>query len=71
MVLAYYGESRTEAELCGLLRCTAAGTKAANVRLVSALGYDVDVNYLGVEHAREHLAHGTPIIACVRTGDLE
>jgi hypothetical protein len=70
MVLAHYGDVRTEAELRTLLDTTAAGTPARNVMRVSSPAFEVYIHPSNLAELRQALALNQPVIVFVKTGSL-
>ncbi|HVS37386.1 MAG TPA: C39 family peptidase [Gemmataceae bacterium] len=71
MVLAHYGDSRTEAELRSLLDTRPAGTPARNVMHLSGPAFEVYVRPSNRGELRRALADNQPPIVFLQTGALE
>ena len=71
MVLAYYGDLRTEATLSVLLGTKPYGTPISNVSRLAAWGYRADLVTLTRAELEAWLDQGVPIIVRVWTGMLD
>ena len=71
MLLQYYGDGRTEEDLCVLLGCMPYGTSAEGVARVSGLGYEVELRYSTFEELKALIDAGQPVMVFVRTGGLD
>jgi ABC-type bacteriocin/lantibiotic exporter with double-glycine peptidase domain len=70
MVLAYFGQERSEDELARLLQTRSFGTSADRIRLISQLGYAVTFEPGTESDLRRHLAHNLPCIIFLKTEAL-
>jgi predicted double-glycine peptidase len=71
MVLAHYGELRTEADVCVLLDTQETGTRAGNVMRLSGDAYEVYLRPSNLAELRQALTDKQPSIVFLRTGALE
>jgi ABC-type bacteriocin/lantibiotic exporter with double-glycine peptidase domain len=71
MVLAHYGDNRTEAELRSLLDTQATGTRAGNLMRVSSPAHEVYLRSSNLTELKNALADSQPPIVFLKTGDLE
>jgi len=71
MVLAFFGEHRSEDELSKLLKTTIFGTPISNIRFVQYWGYRVDLGSFSAENLKSFLQEGKPVIARVWTVMLD
>jgi ABC-type bacteriocin/lantibiotic exporter with double-glycine peptidase domain len=70
MVLAAYGDERSEAELARLLGTEDFGTRARNITRLERLGYRVTYGTLSVADLQDALRIGRHVIAFVQAGFL-
>jgi ABC-type bacteriocin/lantibiotic exporter with double-glycine peptidase domain len=71
MVLAHYGESRSEAELRSLLDTKQTGTRAGNVMRLSGSAFEVYLRSSNLAELEKLLADRQPPIVFLKTGSLE
>jgi len=71
MVLAHYGESRTEAELRLLLDTQPGGTRAGNIIRLSGSAFEVYLRPSHLVELQTVLADSQPPIIFLKTGSLE
>jgi ABC-type bacteriocin/lantibiotic exporter with double-glycine peptidase domain len=71
MVLAHYGDSRTEAELRSLLDTHSTGTRAGNLMRLSGPALEVYLRSSNLAELQKVLADQQPVIVFVKTGSLE
>jgi len=71
MVLAYYGDSRTEVELRLLLDTQPSGTRVGNVMRLSGPAFEVYLRQSSLVELQEVLADKQPPIIFLKTGPLE
>ena len=71
MVLAHYGDVRTEAELRSLLDTRPTGTPARNVMRLSSSEFEVYLRPSNLAELQQVLAAGQPPIVFLQTGGLE
>jgi ABC-type bacteriocin/lantibiotic exporter with double-glycine peptidase domain len=71
MVLAHYGDSRSEDELRRLLGTGSQGTRARDVLRVAAAGFDVQLHFSSLAAVGAALLAGTPPIVFLDTGPLD
>lgn len=71
MVLAYYGDVRSEADLRKLLDTQPAGTRAGNVMRLSGSAFEVYVRSSNLTELQALLADNQPTIVFLQTGALE
>jgi hypothetical protein len=71
MVLAHYGDVRTEAELRTLLDTQPTGTPARNVMRISGPDFEVYLRPSNLLELQQVLAAGQPPIVFLQTGALE
>jgi ABC-type bacteriocin/lantibiotic exporter with double-glycine peptidase domain len=70
MVLAHYGHTCSEQELCHLLHTDALGSRARDVLGVASLGLDVQLPFSRLSDLGAALLAGTPPIVFLDTGVL-
>jgi ABC-type bacteriocin/lantibiotic exporter with double-glycine peptidase domain len=70
MVLAHYGDRRTEAELRLLLDTQAGGTRVGNVMRLSGSAFEVYLRPSGLVELQAILADHQPVIVFLKTGFL-
>src|SRR5262249_31093582 len=71
MVLAHYGDIRTEPELRSLLDTQLAGTRARNVMRLSTPEFEVNLRSSNLADLQSALARNQPPIVFLKTGPLE
>lgn len=71
MVLAHYGDIRSEAELRLLLDTQPTGTRAGNVMRLSGSAFEVYLRPSNLAELQKVLAVGQPPIVFLKTGALE
>jgi hypothetical protein len=71
MVLAYYGDVRSEADLRTLLDTQATGTRAGNMMRLSGPAFEVYLRSSNLAELRSLLADNQPAIVFLQTGALE
>jgi ABC-type bacteriocin/lantibiotic exporter with double-glycine peptidase domain len=71
MVLAYYGDVRTEAELRSLLDTQPTGTRAGNIMWVSSPAFELYLRSSNMAELQKALADHQPPIVFLQTGPLE
>jgi len=71
MVLAHYGDLRTEAELRSLLDTKPAGTRAGNIMRLSNPTLEVHLRTSNMAELQKVLADNQPPIVLLQTGFLE
>src|SRR5438552_2894338 len=71
MVLAYYGDIRTEAELRVLLDTQSTGTRAGNVMRLSGPAFEVYLRPSNLVELQKTLADQQPAVIFLKTGALE
>src|SRR5258708_31127043 len=71
MVLAHYGDSRTEAELRLLLDTQPTGTRAGNVMRLSGAAFEVYLRPSNLVELQKVLAANQPPLVFLKTGSLE
>jgi ABC-type bacteriocin/lantibiotic exporter with double-glycine peptidase domain len=71
MVLAHYGDLRTEAELRSLLDTQPTGTRAGNMMRISGTAFEVFLRASNVAELQRVLAENQPPIVLMQTGLLE
>jgi ABC-type bacteriocin/lantibiotic exporter with double-glycine peptidase domain len=71
MVLAHYGDMRTEAELRLLLDTQPTGTRAGNIMRISGPTFEVYLRASNVAELQKVLAENQPAIVFMETGALE
>jgi ABC-type bacteriocin/lantibiotic exporter with double-glycine peptidase domain len=71
MVLAHYGDSRTEAELRLLLDTQSTGTRAGNVMRLSGTAFEAYLRSSNLVELQTVLAEHQPPIVFLKTGFLE
>ena len=71
MVLAHYGEMRSEADLRTLLDTQATGTRAGNMMRLSGPAFEVYLRSSNLAELRSLLADNQPAIVFLQTGALE
>jgi hypothetical protein len=71
MVLAHYGDTRTEAELRSLLDTRPTGTRAGNLMRLSGSDYEVHVRPSNLAELQSVLADNQPPIVFLKTGSLD
>jgi len=71
MVLAFWGDERSEAALAGELGTKAYGTPLFNARRLESDNYSVVVDALTGEELEQYLRQGQPVIARVWTAMLD
>ncbi len=71
MVLAHYGDLRTEAELRSLLDTNPTGTPARNLMRLSGPAFEVHVRPSNLLELQQELAANRPPIVFLKTGSLE
>jgi hypothetical protein len=71
MVLAHYGDVRTEAELRTLLATQPTGTRAGNLMRLSGPDWEIYLRPSNLPELRQVLAAGQPPVVFLQTGGLE
>jgi ABC-type bacteriocin/lantibiotic exporter with double-glycine peptidase domain len=71
MVLAYWGQSVSEAEVAQILGTKAFGTPISNVQRLSQQDYQVILESLTLDQMKGHLQAGRPVISRVWTPMLD
>jgi hypothetical protein len=71
MVLAHYGEVRSEADLRSLLDTQPTGTRAGNVMRLSGDAFEVFLRPSNLAELQSVLADNQPVIVFLKTGALE
>jgi ABC-type bacteriocin/lantibiotic exporter with double-glycine peptidase domain len=71
MVLAHYGDVRSEADLRTLLDTQPTGTRAGNVMRMSGPAFEVYLRPSNLAELQAMLADGQPAIVFLKTGALE
>ena len=71
MVLAHYGDVRSEAELRLLLDTKATGTRAGNLMRLSASVFEVHLRSSNLVELQQVLADNQPAIVFLKTGSVE
>lgn len=71
MVLAYYGDSRTEADLRSFLDTQPTGTRAGNLMRLSGPAFEVYLRPSNLVELQTVLANTQPPILFLKTGTLE
>jgi hypothetical protein len=71
MVLAHYGDVRTEADLRTLLATQPTGTRAGNVMRLSCPEFEVYLRPSNLLELQQALAAGQPPVVFLQTGGLE
>lgn len=71
MVLAHYGDVRTEAELRQLLDTLPTGTRAGNIIRLSGPALEVQLRPSNLVEAQTVLSNNQPPIVFLKTGSLE
>src|SRR5438874_362541 len=71
MVLAHFGDVRTEAELRSLLDTQPTGTRAGNVMRLSSPAFEVHVRPSNLVELQRTLADNQPAIVFLKTGTVE
>jgi ABC-type bacteriocin/lantibiotic exporter with double-glycine peptidase domain len=71
MVLAHYGDVRTEAELRALLDTRPTGTRAGNLMRLSGAAFEVFLRPSNLVELQQVLAANQPVIVFLKTGPLE
>ena len=71
MVLAYYGDIRSEAELRLLLDTQPTGTRAGNLMRLSGSAFEVYLRPSNLVELERVLADNQPAIVFLQTGNLE
>jgi ABC-type bacteriocin/lantibiotic exporter with double-glycine peptidase domain len=71
IVLAHYGDVRTEAELRSLLDTQPTGTPARNVMRLSGCAFEVHLRPWNLPALQQVLTTGQPPIVFVQTGTLQ
>ena len=71
MVLAHYGDLRTQAELRSLLDTQPTGTRAGNMMWLSGPAFEVYLRPSNVAELQQVLADNQPTIVLLQTGFLE
>ncbi len=71
MVLAHYGDIRTETELRALLDTQPTGTRAGNVMRLSGPSFEVYLRPSNLVELKRMLADNQPSIVFLKTGSLE
>jgi ABC-type bacteriocin/lantibiotic exporter with double-glycine peptidase domain len=71
MVLAHYGDVRTEAELRVLFDTRLSGTRAGNVMRLSNSTFEVNLRPSNLAELQKTLASNQPVIVFLQTGPLE
>jgi ABC-type bacteriocin/lantibiotic exporter with double-glycine peptidase domain len=71
MVLAYYGDIRSESDLRLLLDTQPTGTRAGNIMRISSSAFEVYVRPSNLAELQQALADNQPAIVFLRTGSLE
>jgi len=71
MVLAHYGDVRSEADLRSLLDTQPTGTRAGNVVRLSGPAFEVYLRPSNLAELQAVLANNQPAIVFVKTGPLE
>src|SRR5262249_48643814 len=71
MVLAHYGDVRSEADLRSLLDTQPTGTRAGNVMRLSGPAFEVYVRPSNLAELQSVLADNQPVIVFLKTGALE
>jgi ABC-type bacteriocin/lantibiotic exporter with double-glycine peptidase domain len=71
MVLAHYGDSRTEADLRSLLDTQPTGTRAGNVMRLSGSAFEVSLRPSNLVELQKGLGDHQPAIVFLKTGPLE
>jgi hypothetical protein len=70
MVLAFFGQQRTEAELRTLMKTDARGTPVRRLTELTNLGFDVDFPTTDIAGLSAYLTSGLPPIALLSTAAL-
>jgi ABC-type bacteriocin/lantibiotic exporter with double-glycine peptidase domain len=70
MILAAYGDERSEEELSRLLKSRDVGTRARNVTFLERIGYHVKYGPTDLETVKQELAAGRYVIAFVQADFL-
>jgi ABC-type bacteriocin/lantibiotic exporter with double-glycine peptidase domain len=71
MVLAHYGDTRTEAELRSLLDTKPTGTRAGNLMRFSGSTFEVYLRPSNLTEVQKALADSQPLIVFLNTASLE
>jgi hypothetical protein len=71
MVLAHFGDLRTEAELRSLLDTEPTGTRAGNIMRISGPAFEVYLRPSNMADLQKVLAENQPPIVLMQTGALE
>jgi hypothetical protein len=71
MVLAQYGQLRTEEKLCQLLGTGPHGTRTRDLLRLTALGFEVRIGRSNLAEVAAALAAGVPPIVFLETTGLE
>src|SRR5438132_3046332 len=71
MVLAHYGDVRTEAELRLLLDTRPTGTRAGNLMRLSGPAFEVHLRPSNLAELQQTLADNQPTLVFLQTGPLE
>ena len=71
MVLAHYGDMRTEAELRSLLDTQPTGTRAGNIMRITGPAFEVHLRPSNLAELQKLLAENQPPIVLMQTGPLE
>jgi ABC-type bacteriocin/lantibiotic exporter with double-glycine peptidase domain len=71
MVLAHYGDSRTDAELRLLLDTQSTGTRAGNLMRLSGPAFEVNLRSSSLAELQTVLSENQPPIVFLKTGHLE
>jgi ABC-type bacteriocin/lantibiotic exporter with double-glycine peptidase domain len=70
MVLAHYGELRTEAEIRSILMTQPTGTRAGNIMRISSPAFEVYLRPSNIVELQKVLADNQPPIVFMQTGSL-
>jgi ABC-type bacteriocin/lantibiotic exporter with double-glycine peptidase domain len=71
MVLAYYGDQHTEADLATLLGAKQFGTPISNAERLRAAGYNVVIQQMTQEELETRLTQNQPVIVRIWTAMLD
>jgi ABC-type bacteriocin/lantibiotic exporter with double-glycine peptidase domain len=71
MVLAHFGDIRTEAELRLLLDTQSTGTRAGNLMRLSGPAFEVHIRPSNLLEVQKVLTDNQPVIVLLKTGPLE
>ena len=71
MILAYWGQRKSETEIAQLLGTDVVGTPISNIEKLKRWGFKVDFGSLTIEALENQLIAGRPIIARVWTPMLD